>query len=129
MKTFKKFLYLLFIACFISCKQENRNTIITIKNSLNFERTKEVIEIKISSLHLDDAATIGIKNQETDELQVTQLVDVEGDGTMDHILFQPKVAANSVASFEVITITATQSRKFMLLSICSGANRRLYMGK
>jgi hypothetical protein len=111
MKTFKKFLYLLFIACFISCKQENRNTIITIKNSLNFGRTKEVIEIKISSLHLDDAATIGIKNQETDELQVTQLVDVEGDGTMDHILFQPKVAANSVASFEVITITEAEQPK------------------
>lgn len=111
MKTFKKFSYLLFITCFFSCKQENRNTIITVKNPLNFERTAEVLEIKTSSLPIDDAATIGIKNQETDELQVTQLVDLDGDGTMDHILFQPKVAANAVASFEVITITAAAQPK------------------
>lgn len=111
MNILKKLSYLLFVAFFISCKQEKTNTIITIKNSLDFERSSEVIEIKKSSLKVDDLTTIGIKNSKTGKLQVTQLVDTDGDGTMDQILFQPKVAENSEANFEVVTITEAEKPK------------------
>lgn len=111
MNILKKLSYLLFVAFFISCKQEKTNTIITIKNSLDFERSSEVIEIKKSSLKVDDLTTIGIKNSKTGKLQVTQLVDTDGDGTMDQILFQPKVAENFEANFEVVTITEAEKPK------------------
>lgn len=93
------------VSVLFSCNQEKKNTIITVKNSLDFERTFETIEIKKSSLKVDDFSAVGIKDVKTGKLQVTQFVDNDGDGTMDDILFQPKVAANSEVSFEVVTIT------------------------
>lgn len=108
MKTIKILSYLLIATILFSCSQEKKNTIITVKNSLDFERTFEIIEIKKSELTVDDFSTIGIKDVKTGELQVTQLVDVDGDGTMDEFLFQPKIGANSEANFEVVTITEAE---------------------
>ena len=99
------------VSVLFSCSQEKKNTIITVKNSLDFERTFETIEIKKSSLKVDDFSTVGIKNSKTGELQVTQLVDNDGDGAIDEILFQPTVAANSEANFEVVTITKAEQPK------------------
>lgn len=99
------------VSVLFSCSQEKKNTIITVKNSLDFERTFETIEIKKSSLKVDDFSTVGIKNSKTGELQVTQLVDNDGDGAIDEILFQPTVAANSEANFEVVSITEAEQPK------------------
>lgn len=104
----KTFPYLLTISLLFSCSEEKKQTIITVKNSLDFERTFETIEIKTTSLNIDDFSIIGIKNAKTGELQVTQLVDLDGNGTIDQILFQPKVAANSEEKFEVVTITEAE---------------------
>lgn len=111
MKTFKTLLFLSVSIVFLSCSQEKKNTIITVKNTLDFERTFETIEIKKSSLKVDDLSTVGIKNQKTDKLQVTQLVDNNGDGSMDEILFQPTVAANSEVNFEVVSLTKAEQPK------------------
>lgn len=111
MNSLKKLSHFLFVIFFISCTQENKNTIITIKNSLDFERSLEVVEIKKSSLKVDNLSTVGIKNIKTSKLLVTQLVDVDGDGTMDQILFQPKIAGNSEANFEIIIITDEEKPK------------------
>ena len=111
MKTIKKLSYLLVIAVLFSCSEEKKATIITVKNSLDFERTFEVLEIKLSTLNVDDFSTVGIKNKKTNKLEVTQLVDLDGDGTMDEILFQPKIAANSEVNFEVVNISASEKPK------------------
>ena len=111
MKTIKKLSFLLVVAVLFSCEQEKKATVITIKNSLDFERTFETIEIQKSSLNVDDFTSVGIKNIKTGELQVTQFVDVDGDGTMDELLFQPKIAPNSEAKFEVVTITEAEQPK------------------
>ncbi|WP_299062004.1 DUF4861 family protein [uncultured Polaribacter sp.] len=111
MKTIKKLSYLLVIAALFSCSEEKKATIITVKNSLDFERTFEVLEIKLSTLNVDDFSTVGIKNKKTNKLEVTQLVDLDGDGTMDEILFQPKIAANSEVNFEVVNISASEKPK------------------
>ncbi|QOD62322.1 DUF4861 domain-containing protein [Polaribacter haliotis] len=108
MKTIKKLSYLLIGAILFSCSQEKKNTIITVKNSLDFKRTFEIVEIQKSDLKVDDFSKVGIKDVKTGELQVTQLVDVDGDGTMDEILFQPKIDANSTANFEVVIITVAE---------------------
>lgn len=111
MKTIKTFSYLVVISVLLSCNQEKKNTIITVKNSLDFERTFETVEIQKSSLKVDDFNAVGIKNTKTGELQVTQLVDNDGDGTMDELLFQPKIAANSTEDFEVVIITEAEQPK------------------
>lgn len=111
MNPFKNLSYILIVFHLISCGQEKKNTTITIKNSLNFKRTFETIEIKKTSLNVDDLESIGIKNLETGNLQITQLVDVDGDGSMDEILFQPKIGANSEVNFEVVTITSSEKPK------------------
>jgi hypothetical protein len=111
MKTIKTFSCLVIVSLLFSCNQEKKATIITVKNSQNFERSFETIEIKKTTLNVDDFSSVGIKDLKTGELQVTQFVDIDGDGSMDEILFQPKIAANSVAKFEVVTIIEDQKPK------------------
>ena len=76
MKTIKTLSYLIIASILFSCSKEDKSTIMTIKNSLDFERTFEIIEIQKSSLNVDDFNAVGIKNKKTGELEVTQLVDV-----------------------------------------------------
>ena len=111
MNTLKKLSYLLIVTIVFSCSEEKKNTIITVKNTLDFERTFETVELNKSSLKVDDFSTVGIKNLKTGQLEVTQLVDIDGDGAMDELLFQPKMAANSEISFEVVSITAAENPK------------------
>lgn len=111
MHIIKKLSCLLFISFLSSCSQKNKNTVITVKNTLDFERTFETIEVKKSDLKIDDLSTLGIKDVKTGKLQITQLVDVDGNGTMDEILFQPKITANSVMNFEVVTISEAEKPK------------------
>lgn len=111
MKTINILSYLLVVSFLFSCSQEKKATIINIKNSLDFDRSLETIAIKKESLPTKKLSSVGIKNVNTGELLVTQLVDVDGDGTMDEILFQPKVTANAEINFEVVTITENQKPK------------------
>lgn len=108
MKSLKKLSYFLLATLLFSCSSSKKNTIITVKNSLHFERAFETIEIKTASLNINDYTTLGIKNLKTGELLITQLVDLDGDGIMDEILFQPKVAANSEVNYEIVNITETE---------------------
>jgi hypothetical protein len=111
MKTIKILTCLVIVSLLFSCNQEEKVTIITVKNSLNFERTFETVEIQKPSLNGVNFSSVGIKDVKTGKLLVTQFVDIDGDGTMDEILFQPKVLPNSEASFEVVTITEAERPK------------------
>ena len=111
MNTIKTLSCLVIVSLLFSCSEEKKATIITVKNSLDFERTFETVEIQKASLKVDDFSSVGIKDVKTGKLQVTQLVDVDGDGTMDEILFQPKIEANSEVNFEVVTITEAEKPK------------------
>jgi hypothetical protein len=107
----KKLSYLLVVSLLFSCNQEKKATIITVKNALGFERTFETIEIQLSTLSIDSVSTIGIKDVKTGELLVTQLVDIDADGTMDELLFQPKILANSESKFEVVSVKESEKPK------------------
>ncbi|MCI2229822.1 DUF4861 domain-containing protein [Polaribacter sp. MSW13] len=112
MNTIKILSYLVIVSFLFSCSQDKKTTIITVKNTLNFERTSEVVEINKTTLHTKNiSSNIGIKNIETGELQITQLVDLDGDGTMDQLLFQPKIAGNSEVKFELVNITDAEKPK------------------
>ncbi|PQJ81254.1 DUF4861 family protein [Polaribacter glomeratus] len=111
MNIIKKLSYLLVVTLLFSCGIAKKTTIITVKNSLDFERSFETIEVNKSSLNTNDLSLVGIKNTATGELLVTQLVDLDGDGIMDELLFQPKISPNSEVNFEVVKLTELEKPK------------------
>lgn len=108
MKAFKSFSYFICILVITSCSQKEKASVITIKNSLNTERSFETIELSKDFLKVDNLDVIGIRDVKSGEIQITQIVDNNDDGEFDQILFQPKVTANSEKQFEVFVITENE---------------------
>lgn len=106
--TIKKFSFLVIVSLIFSCSNRKGNTIITIKNSLEIERTFETVELTKSALNVENLANIGILNTKTNTLEVTQTVDNDGDSVWDVILFQPKIKANSEINFEVVIVSEAE---------------------
>ncbi|WP_159018101.1 DUF4861 family protein [Algibacter sp. L3A6] len=94
-----------------SCNQKEDIKSIVVKNTLDFEKTFETVELSKAFLNVTDLTTVGVRDAKDGTLQVTQTVDNDGDGTMDEILFQPKIAANSEKTFEIVTITEAEQPK------------------
>lgn len=112
MKIFKTVYCLLMVVLFTACSSSKQYKTIVAKNTLNHERSNEVVELNISSLGLKTLdATIGVKNVATNEFMLTQLVDQDGDGVMDQLLFQPKIGANSEVEFQVVKISSSEKPK------------------
>ncbi|MCM4151533.1 DUF4861 domain-containing protein [Arenibacter sp. N53] len=88
----------------IACSEKEKPTIISVKNVLNMERISETVELDQAILKMDDLSTIGIKNTETNQLEIIQKVDNDGDGILDMILFQPKITANGESKFEIVKV-------------------------
>ncbi len=88
-----------------ACSQDEQNKTILVKNSLNEARSSEVVSLSKAFLKETNLTNLGIRDMNSGALQVTQLVDEDGDGTMDVLLFQTAVEANSTASFEVVALT------------------------
>jgi hypothetical protein len=92
----------------------SQNKIITVINSLNIGREFETVELTKKSLGLPDAAKLeelAIKEKNNDLFLESQAVDSDGDGTMDILLFQPKVNASSQKDFEVVVAKNTSATK------------------
>ena len=108
----RKYTLLLAVAGMLSsCAQQDKAKTITVKNSLDTDRSSETIELTKDFLKVDDLSNVGIRNTETQELLVTQTIDTDGDGTLDLIIFQPKIKANGKQSFEIVTITEAERPK------------------
>ncbi len=111
MQTIKFFIFSLATIVLFSCTKKEEATTFVVKNTLDIDRTFETVVLSKSELKVDDLTTIGIKDLKTGQLQVTQLVDNDGDGVMDDILFQPKIAANAENTYEVVTVTDAERPK------------------
>ena len=107
----KKLSFLVIVSLLFSCSNQKGNTVITIKNALNFERAFETVELTKSDLNVENLANIGIRNTETNTMEVIQIVDNDGDRDWDVILFQPNIKANSEANFEVVIVTEAEKPK------------------
>jgi hypothetical protein len=106
----KKILYSsLFIAVFLitlGCENQNEH-IITIKNSLDLNRSFETVEINKTDLQLEEGEEFkkfSIRDLETKTVLVSQFVDEDQDGKMDVLLFQPEIGAKSEKQFEFIVL-------------------------
>jgi hypothetical protein len=80
--------------------QKNRKSIL-VKNSLDIVRISETVELTKDFLKVEDLDNLGIRDVVTGEIQVSQLVDINEDGMMDVILFQPKIEPKSEKQFEI----------------------------
>lgn len=92
----------LFIFVLTSCSEKNETHLILVKNTLPLERTFETIELSKDFLKVETLTNIQLIDSETGTVQITQLVDNDGDGVMDQLLFQPQVAPTSEQKYEVV---------------------------
>ena len=92
----------------------SQNKIITVINSLNIDREFETVELTKKSLGLPDSAKLeglAIKEKNSDLFLESQAVDNDSDGTMDVLLFQPKINASSQKDFEIVIAKNTSATK------------------
>lgn len=106
---------LLSLVLIASCSSEKKPKTLVVKNTLRIERSSETVELSKETLGVTDLATVGLKDVSSGTLQVTQLVDNDGDGSMDVLLFQPKMKPSSEAKFEVVTITEAEQPESKLV--------------
>ncbi|TLP71973.1 DUF4861 family protein [Maribacter sp. ACAM166] len=90
---------------FFSCSQKEKPLTILVKNTLDQERSFETISLTKELLIVDSLTNLGVKDVATDKLLVTQLIDNDGDGIMDELIFQPLLSPKSEKKFEIISIS------------------------
>lgn len=99
------------VVLFTGCSQQNREKSIIVKNSLDTERSFETVELTKEFLEVEKLTSIGIRDKVSGKFVLTQLVDIDSDGDMDQLLFQPRIAPNSEKRYEIIQITNQQLPK------------------
>ena len=96
----------------IGCKEKQpTGKFITIKNNLALDRSFETVELTKTFFKIEDLSSKGIREVATGEVLVTQLIDNDENGTMDVLLFQPKIKASSAMKYELIDIIDTSGKK------------------
>lgn len=90
---------LLVLVLFSSHQLKTSDISFTIKNNLNIDRTAETVTIPIKEIK-ELAQTFGahhllIKEVATNKLLVSQVIDINGDGAADEIIFQTNIKART----------------------------------
>ena len=111
MSSIKFVLFSLTILICSSCLKETKSKYIVVKNSLALERSFETVALTKEILNVNDLNNLGIKDVKSNELLITQLVDLDGDGEMDQLLFQPQLLPISEKKYEVVIISEKQKTK------------------
>ena len=93
----------------ISCKKEtkeaNTRKQIVIKNTLPEKRNYETIELTKEFLNLNETDSLEnyiLFKADTNEKVISQVVDSNGDGIIDQLLFQPEIDGNSEMKFNLV---------------------------
>ncbi|TCN59050.1 DUF4861 domain-containing protein [Flavobacterium circumlabens] len=100
---------------------------ITVKNTLNAERSNETVAVTKKLLKINDLNSLGIRDKKSGEIQISQTVDIDGDGTLDELLFQPKMGPKSKREYTVFQISEHESPKteiFCYSGICWCCEKR-----
>ena len=108
MNSIKIILFSLTILICSSCSKETKSKYIVVKNSLTLERSFETVELTKEILNVNDLNNIGIKDVKSNELLITQLVDQDGDGEADVLLFQPEIDSKSEMKYELVVDSTKQ---------------------
>ncbi len=108
---FYSLITLITLSLVVSCSPKQEGKIILVKNNLAMDRSFETIELTKTLLKFEDLTSKGIRDVATGEILITQLIDSDENGTMDVLLFQPKIAASSEMKYELIDISADMNPK------------------
>lgn len=111
MKLFKIICSAVLIFTFFSFSSKDKIITVKITNTLNKIRSFETVSLTKIFLKVDDLGQLGVRDKKTGKLLITQLVDVDGNGSMDELLFQPVVNAKTTQEFEVITVSESERPK------------------
>mgnify|MGYP003631078453 CR=1 FL=1 len=90
-----------------SCGVKNDSLQISVENKLDVKRSFETIAIPLNQIPYDvndSTKTIAVVNTATNDTLVSQLVDEDGDSSLDMVLFQPEIAANSTNTYTLIPV-------------------------
>ncbi|GAA3610698.1 DUF4861 family protein [Flavivirga amylovorans] len=98
----KLYIFCFSILTFTSCTKEKERKTLTIKNTLDIERTLETVELTKEFLKVDALTNLSVKDIDSDEILISQLVDTNDDGVSDVLLFQPKIPAKSEKKYEIV---------------------------
>lgn len=92
----------------------SQNKTVTITNALPVDREFETVELTKKLLKLPNSVKLeelAVKEKNSDLFLESQTVDNDGDGTMDVLLFQPKIKASSKKEFEIVRAAITSASK------------------
>ncbi len=112
MKVLRLLFTVSFLCVFLSCNQEKEGIKFQVKNALDMERTYETVELSKSFLNVENLEGLGVQDSETKTILTSQLVDTNGDGINDVLLFQPTLNANASKTFEVIEAKADSAEVY-----------------
>ncbi|MDN3670490.1 DUF4861 domain-containing protein [Echinicola jeungdonensis] len=92
------------IGIFSACKTEKTyELIIVVENTQNYERKSETIEIAVEKvkplLEKFGANNLVIENPDTENLLVSQWIDLDGDNSLDQLIFQVDIPGNNSQEF------------------------------
>ncbi|MBG7611231.1 DUF4861 domain-containing protein [Polaribacter sp. BAL334] len=104
MKYYSNVFLVSLVLLFLSCSKGSSKLIVTVKNTLSIDRQFETVELSKEQLNVKDLSLYAIKDIDAGEFVVSQTVDLDGDGIMDQLLFQPKINVNSEKKFEVVVL-------------------------
>ncbi|NOR29429.1 MAG: DUF4861 domain-containing protein, partial [Lutibacter sp.] len=108
-----KAFYLLFFILLGGCISEEGVTI-TVKNNSSKIRKNASVTILLSELiskQEQKYSSISFKDIKTDKTYTSQLVDENGDGEKESVLFQPTLKANSTNEYEVVFLNEKANLK------------------
>ncbi len=93
-----------FLFLFFSCNEQGKSyPQIIIENTTEADRSLETVSIDLDAFKFENKEQeIVIRDFDSKEELISQVVDNDGDKRMDHILFQPEIPAKSKKTFEVI---------------------------
>ena len=101
----KKIVILLSIVVFWSCQQQEPSIAVTIKNSLDIDRTYETVEISTADLADLNSNAFHVVHKVNGDTLVSQTIDYDMDDNFDVLIFQPKVNANSTDVYQIFATT------------------------
>lgn len=88
----------------LSCGKKDTSITVEVSNDLALSRTFETVELSKELLGMERLNDFGIKTATSKALLTSQLVDKDGDGEMDVLLFQPELKPNSKSTFEIVKL-------------------------
>lgn len=92
---------------------------VTVKNTLDINRSFETVEINKANLTLksgEDFSRLMVQDKKTKAILVSQFVDTDQDGVVDLLLFQPELKAKSQKKF--LLVVGDSSKKPSALDYC-----------